>query len=280
MTTSRANTKVEGSDSLIPTSISVSGRVTEREQERAVASLEAALHGIAEPILRCTVRLEHETDPHHTRLATARLSVDVDGTPVHAHADATTVEAAIDIAALRLHERLRRRTDKRQQARRRDKHASGDSAPSPIPGGFGDEKHPPSRYFERPHDEREIERHISFAPRGSTIEEAIFDLEALGFEFMLFVEATTDDDAVVWRDPHANSSHTVRFAHGIGPEIEAPAHVRLDAQPFPTLDVDTARDLLDLGEVDYVVFCDVEGGRGQVLHRRYDGHLGLVTVAD
>jgi ribosome-associated translation inhibitor RaiA len=263
---------------VISTSISVSGRVTETEQERAIASLEAALHGIAEPILRCTVRLEHETDPHHARLATARLSVDVDGTPIHAHADAETVDTAIDMAALRLHDQLRRRADRRQESVRR-----GPSSPAGE-WRHGDEKHAPTRYFDRPIDERTIERHVSFAPDNSTVDEAIFDLEALGFDFLLFVEAQTGDDAVVWREEQPSDAYNVRFAHGLGAGARTAlspiaAEIEIDSRPLPILDIDAAQEMLDLGSVPRVFFRDASTDRGQVMHRRYDGHLGLIALA-
>jgi ribosome-associated translation inhibitor RaiA len=265
---------------VISTCISMSGRVTEQEQERAIASLEAALHGIAEPIRRCRVRLEHETDPHHTRLATARLSVDVDGTPVFAHADAETVETAIDVAALRLHDQLRRRVDRRQESRRRA---------SSSPDGewrHGDERHEPTRYFDRPPDERQIERHVSFAPDHSTVDEAIFDLDALGFDFLLFVEAQTGDDAVVWRSEEHANAYKAQFAHGVESGVRATtlnapiaSNVEIDTRPLSKLDIDAAQQLLELGGASHVFFRDPGTDRGQVLHRRYDGHLGLITPA-
>lgn len=257
---------------MVTTNISISGRVTEREQERAVAAVEAALHDIAEPILRCTIRLEHGTDPHHVRLAVARLSVDVDGSPVLAHAEAETVDAAVETAAGRLHDQLRRRTDRRQDSQRR-------AASSPDgQWRHGDEKHAPTRYFERAHDERQIERHVSFAPKGSTVSEAIFDLEALGFDFLLFVEDETGDEAVVWRDPETPDGYVVRFAHGAENVSERPPTVEIDPHALPSFDIDSARALLDLGDEPFVAFRDAETDRGCVLHRRYDGHLGLVET--
>jgi ribosome-associated translation inhibitor RaiA len=279
---SKVNVHTPGvsADFVISTSISTSGRVTEREQAHAIASLEAALHGITEPIRRCRVRLEHETDPHHVRRATARLSVDVDGTPIHAHADAETVGTAIDVAASRLHEQLRRRVDRLQESHRR-------AASSPDgEWRHGDERHEPKRFFDRPLDERKIERHMSLTPDRSTIEEAIFDLEALGFEFLLFVEAETDDDAVVWLDDQHPNTYAVQFAHGIASPLDnatmlglpITADVEIESRPLPRLGIGAAQELLDLGGVSRVFFCDTDTDRGQVLHRRHDGHLGLVTL--
>lgn len=277
MSNKNVHTPVEPAEALISTNVSVSGRVTEREQERAVQAVEAALHGIDEPVLRCTIRLEHQTDPRHARLATVRLSVDIAGTPIHAHADAETVDNAVDTASLRLHERVRRHTDRQQAERRR-----GASSPEGE-WRHGDEKQAPHPYFDRPRDERQVERHVSFAPAGSTIDEAIFDLEALQFDFLLFVDDASGDDAVIWRDDERPGTHVVRFAHGIGLEgsladhgIAMPTGVEVDEQPLPVLEIDAARDLLDIGELPRVSFRDTATDRGQVLHHRYDGHLGLV----
>lgn len=274
MNDSNIPTPPRAAESLITTEISTSGRVTENEQQHAVESFSTAVADIGERILRCTIRLEHTTDPKHSRLATARLSVDLDGHPFHVHADAETVTAAVDLATHRIHERLRKHIDRRQDARRH--------GPSTFDPRLhqGDDERTASRPFPDPEHERPIERHTSLGPGESTIDEAIFDLESLGNDFHLFVEIESGDDVLVRRDDRRTDTYLVRFAGGresTATETPIAANVEIDGRAAPHLGLVEARDLIDLGELSDVFFRDVESGRGGVLYRRDDGNLSLVT---
>jgi hypothetical protein len=46
------------------------------------------------------------------------------------------------------------------------------------------------------------------------------------------------------------------------------------------LELDTARELLDEGDLPFVFFVDPLTRRGRVLYRRYDGHYGLIVPSD
>ncbi|MFN3255225.1 MAG: HPF/RaiA family ribosome-associated protein [Ilumatobacter sp.] len=112
-------------EQLITTELAISGEVSEGEQRHAVDAVSHALHDVDLPVLHCRIFLEHKTDPHHVRRAKAKLSVVLNGTPVHAHADAETMNGAADLAADRLHEQLRKQVDRRQHARRHGESISG-----------------------------------------------------------------------------------------------------------------------------------------------------------
>jgi ribosome-associated translation inhibitor RaiA len=274
MNDAKAQTPVQPSEHLITTQISVSGDVSDAEQQRCVEAVSAALADIGEEVRRCTVRLEHGTDPHHVRRAEARLSVDLDGTPVFAHAEAETVDAAADLAATRLHERLRKQIDRRQDSRRH-----GDGLSEADWSAMDDDR---VRSVPRsiPLDQRRIEARASFGPPDSTVDEAIFDLEALGYRFHLFVELQSGDDVIVRRHEERRDAYVLRFVHGEGTGQSArmcAADVEIDVRPAPHIPLIEAVDLLDIAGHDDVFFLDTETERGSVVYRRLDGHLGLTT---
>ncbi|MFK8025413.1 MAG: HPF/RaiA family ribosome-associated protein [Ilumatobacter sp.] len=252
---------------LIDTTISTSGRVSDDEQEHAADAVSAALSDIDESVLRCVLRLEHATDPHHVRLATARFSVDLGRARFHAHADAETLAAAIDLAAGRLHEQLRRHVDRIQDARRR-----GDSLTS-----LDDAEAARTRWPLIERATRELVERHPLGPPESTVDEARFDLDALGFDFHPFVETYSSVDAIVRR---IDDTVTVQFSTDPvdARTLEAADGIEIDDRPVPELSVDQARELLALGELDHVFFREAISRRGAVVYRRYDGHDGLIAL--
>lgn len=273
MNDANAHTPIQAADHLVSTQLSVSGDVSDAEQQRSVEAFTAALTDIGESVRRCAVRLEHRTDPHHARRAHARLSVDLDGTPIFAHAVAETVDAASELATTRLHEQLRKHIDRRQDARRHG------AALSDVEVGPADRTRPVPPTL--PAEERRIEARVSFGPPDSTVDEAIFDLEALGYRFHLFVETQSGDDAIVRRHDERGGAYVLRFVHGESTRQSIDscvADVEIDVRPAPHLPVTEAVDLLDIAGHDDVFFFDPEIERGSVLYRRLDGHLGLVTL--
>ena len=272
-----AQTPVRRDEHLITTQMSVSGEVTDEEQQRCVDAVSAALADIGEPVRRCTVRLEHGLDPHHVRRAKARLSVDLDGTPVFAHAEGETVDVAADLAATRLHEQLRKQIDRRQDARRHGSALSEAELAQPASASV----QPAPRSI--PREDRRVEERISFGPPTSTVDEAIFDLTALGYRFHLFVETLSGDDAIVRRHDDREDAYVLRFVHGVGtgqPEASSVADIEIDVKPTPHLTVTEATDLLDIAGHDDVFFLDTETERGSVVYRRLDGHLGLIRLPE
>ena len=257
----------------IDTHLSSSGIVTEAERDRAVEAISAAISDIDRPIARCVIRLEHGADPHHVRHAVVRFSVDLDGASVHAHADAESVGQATTLAAERLHEQLRRRLDRAADARRHGRsladfeaEIAGGTAPAAVPT------------IERDADERELVERAVFGPATSTVDEAAFDLDALGYDFHLFVETTTGVAALIRR---SHDGVTVQWASGPngGALDVASDAIAFDGHPAPRLDLVDARGLLHLGHSQYVFFVDAATERATVVYRRYDGHDGVITVA-
>ena len=268
-------TELVRTDRTIDTQISTSGIVTEDELTHAVDTVSGAIADIDQRIGRCVIRLEHGTDRHHVRHAVARLSIDLDGASVHAHADAETVGQAVALAADRLHEQLRRRLDRIADARRHGQSLAEFEAS--IAGGS---PRADVVAFDRGADERELLRRAVFGPPSSTVDEAAFDLDALGYDFHLFVETHSGDAACIRRDLDGVA---VRFAAGrpdAAAAIPMDADIGVDPQPAPHLPIDDALELLDLGPDRFVFFLDTASAQPTVVYRRYDGHDGVITIGE
>ncbi|HEX5532692.1 MAG TPA: HPF/RaiA family ribosome-associated protein [Actinomycetales bacterium] len=125
-------------------------------------------------------------------------------------------------------------------------------------GMLGERRH----YAPLPVEEREMVRRKTFAIKPTTADEAAFDMEALGHDFLLFVDEETGRDALVY----------VRQDGGygvLGTGDEAP----------PVLDEAQARERLDVGGERFVFHIDKATGRGSVMYRRYDGNYGVIEAA-
>lgn len=254
-----------------PLEISSSGEVTNRHRNHArevIWRLVDSRHLDATDI---RIRLEQSPDPAHERPATARASLVVHGDPIRAAATASTVDEAID----RLDDRLRHRLDHVARHRRALRRRGAGHEPGEWRHGDWSPASGPWRHT----NPTVVHRH-TWTPDGDDLDEAIWDLEAMDWEFVLF------------RDPHGEDmvisrleDHGYRMRTRSGREIErghteAGARIEVDARPFPVLELDQARDRLVLEELGWLPFVDASSGLSGVLYRRRDGHDGVITVGD
>lgn len=100
-------------------------------------------------------------------------------------------------------------------------------------------------------------RRKTFAVEPMTADEAAFEMDLLAHDFYLFTDRATGEDSVVFRD---DGGWRVVTDGALLTEAEAITKLELSGEPF-------------------VLYRDVEGGRGRVLYVRYDGHYGLITAA-
>ncbi len=254
--------------------VSTAGRVPARIRSYAIERIEKVLAEISQPVLHTSVRLEQIADPSRDRPASARVMVDIDGEPVRAQVRAATMTEAVDLVESRLRRRLEHLAEHRQALRRR-----GPTSPAGE-WRHGDAPTERPRYHPRPFEDREIVRHKSFTTAEATVDEAIFDLEALDYDFFLFADLATGQDAVVHRRP--GGTYGLQYRSGPGDETveETAAAVDVSPEPAPWLALSEARDRLDVTGAPWIFFVDSERDRGHVLYRRYDGHYGLITPAD
>ena len=237
----------------------------------AEQQLGALIEHIQEPVLSAQVKLTQAPDPARDRPAIAQVSVDIDGDLVRAQLAGHVMHEAIDLLRERLRDKLQHRAEHRLAMRKR-----------PAASGPGEWRHgdPPTArpdWFERPDDEREVVRHKAFVPDELTPDEAAFDMEQLDFDFYLFRELASGQDALLER----RGSDAYRLTRLDGTAVDmGPSAVALEVvtHPAPTLTVDEAIERMAAGSERHVFFADAATERGNVLYHRYDGHYGLLTL--
>ena len=265
-----------GADEPVPAAIDISteGDVTDEDRARVVKAVRSVIDTAGDRVLHVSIRLRHASDPAQERPAKSRVTIDLDGEPVRAHASGTTMSEAIDRLDQRLRDRIRHLGAHRRAIRRR----GPESPPGEWRHGDWDPPRPP--YYPRPVDERSIVRRKASSPVEATLDEAVFDLEAMDHEFLLFQDLATGSDAVVSR--MEGGSYVVQYLDAPAPEPapEGVAAIEIDPRPVPDVDLDGAREFLDLTEAPWVFHRDPETRRGAVLYRRDDGHYGWIRLAD
>lgn len=219
------------------------------------------------PVLHARIVLQQETNPAVGLPSRAEVSMTVGDTPIRARCDATTLTDALNGAGDRV-ERLivdlvNRRNDR---SRWLSVEADGQWRHGDVPT-----TRPP--YFPRLVGEREIVRRKTFAIQPTTVDEAIYDMEALEHDFYLFTHSQTGRPAVVHRRSDGRYGTS-----GLPDDLALPAGVGAMPPP-PVLDEDGARQRLDVGGEPFVFYLDASSGHGHVLYRRYDGHYGLISQA-
>jgi ribosome-associated translation inhibitor RaiA len=233
------------------------------------------LDAIDEPVLLARVKLVMAGDPAVEQAARAQATLDVDGTLLRAQVAGHEMHEAVDLLHRRLRDRLEHARQHREALRR---HQPPPARPGEWRHGAESQERPD--YFDRPADEREIVRHKSYTASELAPDEAAFEMEQLGYDFHLFRDLGSGEDAVIERAP--GDGYRLRRAHrprGAVPGDEAVSGITIDRAPAPTLTVAEAiQQLVDGGE-RYVFFTDAGTDRGRVLYHRYDGHYGLLMLA-
>lgn len=260
----------------LPVEVALSGEIADADRQLALDKIEKVLHLVDQPILHIDLRMEMANDPARERPALARATLNLNGERVRARVSGTTMAEAIDLLEQRLRRRLEQIHEHRRALRRR--------GPTSPPGEWRHGDLPPERppWFDRPVAERDIVQHKSFATPAATVDEAVFDLESMDYDFYLFREASSGRDALVHR--RDDGAYGLRFDDGrdsTGLNGEPPAAaIVVETQPAPELDLGEAREALDNLPDPWVFFTDAAAGRARVLYRRYDGHYGLITPVD
>lgn len=260
----------------LPVEVALSGEIADGDRQLALDRIEKLLHLIDLPVLHIDLRMEMAGDPGRERPALCRATLDLNGDRIRAHVSGTSMTEAIDLLEQRLRRRIEQIHEHRRALRRR--------GPTSPPGEWRHGDLPPERppWYDRPVVEREIVQHKSFATPAASIDEAVFDLESMDYDFFLFREASSERDAMVHR--REDGAYGLRFDDGRDSTGQngAPPAAAIVVEPLaaPELDLDEAREALDNSPDPWVFFTDLTTRRGRVLYRRYDGHYGLITPVD
>lgn len=247
------------------------GRVPADEVKFAVERVGSLLRVASEPVLFARVKLTRSGNPAMERPAVAQINVDLNGRLIRAHAAGATMREAIEHACDRLRIRLERAE--------RNWSALRGGQPAPGPGEWRHQSPPAPRlpYWPRPAQERTVMRRKSFALAHETPDEAVADAELLDYDFHLFTEKSTGEDAVVYR---TGRGHRLALAHPrprrLGP---IDTTITISHLAAARLSVAAATERLEASGQPFLFFVNTETGRGNIIYHRYDGHYGLIEPA-
>ncbi len=247
------------------------GAVTAEAAAFAVQHVSSLLRVASEPVLFARVKLTMAADPAVERPAVAQVNIDLNGRLVRAQAAGATMREAVEHACDRLRIRLERAA--------RNWAAVRGGQPVPGPGEWRHQSmHAPRPpYFPRPAGERTVLRRKSYALVHETPDEAAADAELLDYDFHLFTEKSTDEDAVIYRTA---AGWRLALAHPrtrrLGPVDPS---ITISELPAPRLPVSEAADRLEAAGQPFLFFVSADTGRGNLIYHRYDGHYGLIEPA-
>jgi ribosome-associated translation inhibitor RaiA len=233
----------------------------------AAERIRSLLNAVPEPILFTRITLTMAADPAVQRPALAEVNVEMNGRLIRAQAPGQTMCEAIERVCDRLRIRLERAA------------ALRGAQPGPRPGEWRHQSVPAPRlpYYPGPPATRAVMRRTSYTVAPLTADEAVADAEMLGYEFHLFTEKSTGEDAVVYR---IRDGYRLALAHPrsdrLGPV--APS-ITVSKSPVPRLSVIEATAELEAVRQRFLFFVNPETGRGNLIYHRYDGHYGLIEPA-
>ncbi len=253
-----------------PRQVVLSGSVPDSARGYAEDRIDHLIDTLGLPARFVRLKLTRIENPAAERWAMAEVVLDVATGLVRAHASAPSWTEAIDHVVERArvrvgHDRSRRRH--RRRGGRLQVPASLDrTAPGPLDAVRDQGSSAPR-----------IVRHRSYAPDELTVDEAAWDLSMLDYDFLLFVEALTGDDALIERTSDAGLVLRLRNGEAERALSDSVNDVAAATSPTPELEVEEAVDLLVGSGEQVVFFVDRASGRGCAVHRRYDGDLGVIT---
>lgn len=270
-----SGTVTESPQGEVPIVVTADDNIPRDAVDRATQSLMALTELFDDPLLLVRLKLSMARDPARERPAEARATFDVNGHLVRAHVAAPTLNEAIDQLVDRMRDKLHHLAERRESLRRRIE------PPPPGEWRHGDLATIRPPYFDRPVEERELIRHKVFVADELTAEEAAFDMDQLDHDFHLFRDIATGEDSLLIRTESGYRVRHLRSTPDHGAHAEGPGlQIEEDPLAAPVLDAAEAAELLDASGDRFVFFADRTTGRGSVIYHRYDGHYGLVTLAD
>jgi len=179
----------------VPVQLTVRGRVPDRARSYVMRKVEQVLAHAHAPVLHAHVVVTVEHDPALERPARIEVGIDVNGTPVRAHASVPDLHQAADLVEQRL-----RRGLVQLQDRVRTRHRWIGIAQE-HEWRHSDLPRPAVAHYPRPAEERGIGRRKTLAPEPLTPDEAAYDMDLLDHDFYLFTDLDTGAPAVISRSP-------------------------------------------------------------------------------
>jgi ribosome-associated translation inhibitor RaiA len=239
-----------------PVQVQLSGELAPSAADYLRQKIQLAVDHCPVPLHSVRVRLVRRDHESGGRVV-AQATVAVTGKQLRVQVRASSAHEAAD----QLEARLWRRLERLARTSRRDLRAS---VPTPMPVGGTDAADP------------RIVRHKVVSPARYTVEDAVGDLDFMGYDFHLFIDRENGRDAVVHRTGPAAYRVAWTDPHGIE-ALQFDLPVTYSPEAAPRIDVAAAIDRLVATRSAFVFFVDPERDRGCLLYRRHDGDYGLIS---
>lgn len=248
------------------------GAVSEADVDYTLERIRVAIGHVQDPILFARLKLSVAGDPARVKPALAQVVIDIDGELVRAHIAGHTMREAADLLQRHVADKLD------QRAQRRDALRTRPAEHEPGEWRHGDQPTDRADHFERPPDQRQLVRHKTYAINELTVDEAAFDMHQLDYDFHLFRDLASGQDAVLERLPGGGYRLNLLQPTTLD-ALPTSVSLTVAEAPAPELSVPEAIERLDSGGERFVFFSNSATGRGNVVYRRYDGHYGLIVPA-
>lgn len=247
-----------------------SGDVSDDDVQYAIRRIGTQIEKIAEPILFAQLRLTMVADPARARPAIAQVLIDINGHLVRGQIGAEAMPFAIDLLQERLRDKLDHRAQRRRALRRRP------DISGPGEWRHGDLASARPDYFDRAIEERRLVSRKSFSIDELTPDEAVLEMEQLDYDFYLFRELASHEDAVI--EPETDESYRLtRLRSATVDPGPSTTRVVVSESPAPVLTIEEAIDRLEAIGTRFLFFAEATTHRGHIVYHRYDGHYGLIT---
>ncbi|MEV7027764.1 sigma 54 modulation/S30EA ribosomal C-terminal domain-containing protein, partial [Kitasatospora sp. NPDC093558] len=106
-------------------------------------------------------------------------------------------------------------------------------------------------------------------------EAAVRTLDAMDYDIHLFTDPATETDAVVYRT--GPTGYRLARTTAAAPPHRSAVPLTLHPRGARRLSDDEAVAGLEAAELPFLFYADPVTGRGRVLYRRFDGHLGRIA---
>ncbi|GAB2685456.1 ribosome hibernation-promoting factor, HPF/YfiA family [Thalassiella azotivora] len=187
----------------------------------------AKVQQLAPRVQRVEVAVSHEPNPRQAQTSErVEITVRVKGPVIRAEACADDPYAALDLAQEKLLERLRRARDRRKvhhgrhaPSSIREPGAAGAAAAALNGAPAGQDEEPDDGWGDSP----VVIREKDHPARPMTLDDALYEMELVGHDFYLYVDADTGRPSVVYRR-RGWSYGVIRLEAGAGaaPAQDAP----------------------------------------------------------
>lgn len=215
------------------------------------------------------VKMAEYRDSDGESLAVVQVNLELHGRLVRTQAAADALPAAVDRAAIALVPRIDR------LRRRLLLGAMG-------PPSFADEPwdrrgaRAMPRTIKTEGRSRQVKRHKAYPLAVQDLGAAAFTMDLRDYDFHLFVDDVSSQNAVLLRAGEAGYRLLVERPELLG-RCAGDVPLQGPASSLRRLTLPEAVRALNTSHAAFLAFTGVGSGRGTVLYRRFDGNLGLVT---